>query len=225
MAAAVNYYRWLLTRFRPHLGRVVLEHGAGVGTFSTHLLEAGVAHLAAVEPARNLIGELEARLRPWGSRASIWPCTLEEFAARPHGLALDTIVTVNVLEHIEDDRGTLATMARLLPPRGRLVVFVPALTWLYGTLDVSVDHVRRYRREELVAKVRAAGFGVLDVRFMNVLGVATWFLASRVLRRRTLTVASVRIYDRWVIPVLRQLERLGRPPIGQNLLLVAERAA
>jgi SAM-dependent methyltransferase len=223
LASARNYYRWIIARCREHLGRVVVEHGAGAGNFSLALLEAGVGHLAAVEPAGNLVPTLTERLAPWGRRASIWASTLEEFVVADHRLAVDTIVSVNVLEHIADDRTTLRTMAALVRPGGSVIVFVPALPWLYGSLDRAFDHVRRYRRDELLAKARGAGLEVLDVHFINIVGVLTWFVMGRVLRRPTLTAASVKLFDRVAIPLISRIEGVWSPPIGQNLLLISRK--
>jgi SAM-dependent methyltransferase len=225
MAVAANYYRWLLATCRSHLGRIVLEHGAGTGTFSTALLGEPIEHLVALEPALNLLPALRARLAPWGPRASVRADTLEQYAASPDRRTVDSIVSVNVLEHIADDRATLAAMAHILPAGGRLVVFVPALPWLYGTLDAGMDHVRRYGAGELRDKVRAAGFAVSEVRFMNLVGVLTWFVAGRVLRQRTLARASVRLFDRCVVPLVRALESRRPPPVGQSLLLLARKPA
>lgn len=221
MAEAENYYRWILARCRHHLGRSVLEHGAGIGTFSRFLLAEAIDRLVVLEPSVVLVPTLRARLGTWADRIEIVPSTLEAWASIPGRSPVDTIISVNVLEHIEDDGRTLTTMRAVLPAGGRLVLFVPALPRLYGTLDHAFGHVRRYRRRDLVDKVTAAGFRVMQTRFMNAAGVVSWFLAGRLLRRRGLARGAVKAYDRYAIPLVAGLERLWTPPIGQNLLLLA----
>ena len=226
MAEVRNYYAWILAECRSRLGRVVLEHGAGIGTFSDLLLrEAGLELLLALEPATNLVPLLRERLSAWGSRAEIVPSTLEQAAPRLRDRGIDTVVSVNVLEHIADDRGVLLAMAELLPAGGRVILFVPAIPWLYGPLDAEFEHVRRYGKRELIDKVESAGLVLESARFMNLPGVLSWLVVGRVMRRRTLAPAAVKFYDRWILPVVSRLEGLHPPPIGQNLLVIARREA
>ncbi|MFQ5932284.1 MAG: methyltransferase domain-containing protein [Nitrospiraceae bacterium] len=223
MSAARNYYRWILEHCRTHLGRVVLEHGAGIGTFSAFLLIEAIEKLVVVEPAANLIPILRERLAPWGETVELVSSSLEEAAHTLRGQAIDTVISVNVLEHIPDDRRTLRTMWEILPEGGQVILFVPALPWLYGSLDRAFEHVRRYWRQELHEKVSAAGFRTLSTRFMNFPGMAAWLVAGRILRRRTLDLRAVKLYDRYAIPIIAKLERLHPPPIGQSVLLIAEK--
>ena len=224
MAEARNYPRWILARCRPHLGRVVLEHGAGLGTYSTLLLrEGGIERLVALEPAGNLVAALREELAPFGARAEIVPATLDDHVATLRARHVDSVVSINVLEHIADDSRTLRAMHDVLPEGGRLLLFVPALPWLYGSLDAAFEHCRRYGKRELVDKVATAGFGIESVRFVNFPGVLPWWLAGRVLRRRSLAPAAVRFYDRFALPWVSRLEDWLPPPLGQNLLLIARR--
>jgi len=226
MAEAHNYYAWVLATCRSRIGRVVLEHGAGIGTFSELLMrEAGLDRLLALEPATNLVPLLRERLSAWGARVEVVPSTLEQSAPRLRERGVDTVVSINVLEHITDDREALRTMAELLPAGGRVILFVPAVAWLYGSLDAAFEHCRRYGRRELIGKLEDAGFAIESARFMNLPGVLSWLVVGRLLRRRTLAPSAVRFYDRWVLPVVSRLERLHPPPIGQSLLVIARREA
>jgi SAM-dependent methyltransferase len=226
MAEARNYYRWILAQCRAYLGRTILEHGAGMGTFSTLLLEdAGVEKLVALEPATNLVPILRHRLSRWQDRAEIVPSTIGESIPHLRGRGIDTVVSINVLEHIPDDLETLRAMRDLVHDGGCVILFVPALRWLYGSLDVAFEHVRRYGKRELVDKVSRTGFEVETTRFMNLPGVLSWLAVGRLMRRRTLDPVAVRVYDRWVLPILSRAERVCPPPIGQNLLLIARRTS
>jgi SAM-dependent methyltransferase len=225
MAEARNYQRWILSRCRPHLGRVVLEHGAGLGTYSALLLREAIEQLIALEPAANLVAALGEQLAQFGPRAEIVAGTLEDRVAELRARGVESVVSINVLEHIDDDVRTLRAMHDVLAPGGRLILFVPALPWLYGSLDVAFEHRRRYAKRELVAKVAGAGFRIESVRFVNLPGVLPWWLSGRVLRRRTLEPGAVRFYDRFALPLVSRLEGWLPPPIGQNLLLIARREA
>jgi hypothetical protein len=111
----------------------------------------------------------------------------------------------------------------MLEPGGRLVLLVPALRSLFGSLDRALDHFRRYDRGELLAKLDRAGFSVERQFFFNLLGVPGWYLNSRVLKRTSFPPVQLTLYDR-LVPLFR-LESRFRLPIGMSLIAVARKPA
>lgn len=216
LAGALRYYSWIMSYFRPYLGPTVLEVGCGVGTFSQLLVrEPVVKRLLLVEPADNFIPSLQARFEA-DPRVEVIHGYLEDVELRD---AVDAVVCVNVLEHVKDDLGLLR-LARERLNGGHLLLFVPALPRLFGTLDQAFGHYRRYTLTSLVHRVTESGFTPVLVRYMNLVGVLTWFLAGKVLRRTAITKFDVIAYDRFVVPWLSRVERLVRPPVGQSLVAV-----
>ncbi len=221
MACAENYHRWIASGFRPHLGRRIVEVGAGCGNFTARLLEARPEWIVAVEPSPEMCELLRAR---HGSTPGVRVVegylrdALDRCPVPP-----DTVVYVNVLEHVEDDRGEIAAAFQGLAPGGRLCVLVPALPGLYGPFDQAVGHRRRYRKGELEEKIAAAGFQILESRYFDLLGVAPWWVLYRLLKRRALEPGQVSLYDRLCVPVTRAIERIRPPPVGKNVFLVARR--
>ena len=135
------------------------------------------------------------------------------------GERIDSIVCMNVLEHIEHDRETLTDFASVLQPGGHMVLLVPAMPALYGTLDKALLHFRRYDKAGLAQLVTDCGFEVQQIRFLNRLGVAGWWLNSRVLRRRVLPKGQLAAF-KWLMPLLKREEQ--RPPsFGMSLLVLA----
>jgi cyclopropane fatty-acyl-phospholipid synthase-like methyltransferase len=221
LAEVRNYYDWVLHHFRPHVGARVVEVGAGIGTFSRFVLRGTDAReLVLIEPAVNNFPVLEQRFAA-DPRARLVHGYLED-VEQP--LGADSLIAVNVLEHVPDDARFLTAAHGHLKPGGKILLFVPAMPQLFGTLDEAFDHQRRYTRPELHAKLERAGFQDIQLRRMNALGVLSWWLAGRVLRRRTLAPGSVRAYDRWLIPLVRRIESNWEPPFGQNLLAIATRS-
>jgi SAM-dependent methyltransferase len=222
LEGARNYHRWIVRRFAPHLGRRVVEVGAGIGTFAEHLVEAAPqADFTLVEPAANNYPHLAAR---FGGRPRVRTVQgyLEDAG---EAASADALVAVNVMEHVRDDAGFLRAAHRLLAPGGHALLFVPAMPAIFGTLDEAFEHFRRYTRRELDGKLRAAGFAPLRVAYTNLPGVAAWWLSGRVLRRRTVTTRDARLYDRWFVPWVSALERVWTPPLGQSLIAVARKDA
>ena len=219
MSFARNYHRWIAEEFAPYLGARVAEVGAGTGNFSELLLSQGpIAHLMSFEPSSNMYPLLQRRMA-----GSPRVQTVNDFfGSRAAGLqaAFDSVCYVNVLEHIEADRDELALVRGTLKSGGHLLVFVPALPFLYSGLDRQLGHFRRYRKGELVQLVEGAGFQLRQVKYFDLAGVLPWYVAF-VLLKRPLTGGSVSMYDRFVLPLTRRIEQAVAPPIGKNLLLIA----
>jgi len=214
---ARNYRRALLKELAPHLKGEVLEVGAGIGQFSAEVLSLpGVRRLQAVEPDARFCETFRQRLP---GQALLCGTS----ADLPPGSAFDAIVSINVLEHIEEDALELARYAQLLrTARGCLCLFVPARPEIYAPLDRDFGHFRRYRKPELGTKLRQAGFEIVRLHYFNCVGYFAWWLNFCVLRRRTFDVASVRLFDRVIFPVVHTLEsKIAHPPFGQSLLAVA----
>ncbi len=228
LAKLEPYNRWLVGRFAPALGGRILEIGAGFGNLTRHLVEDNPGG-----PARELVVASDVdpvaveylkgsfRDNPLVRVASYrFPLTASE-REEIRALSIDTIVCCNVLEHIEDDRGTLADMFALLQPGGRLVLLVPALSWLYGTLDRHLRHFRRYEKAELEEKLKGAGFALEDIRFVNRVGILGWFVNGRILRRAVLPRAQLQAFKLF-FPLLRR-EETNPPSTGMSLLAIARK--
>jgi SAM-dependent methyltransferase len=217
MAAAPRYNRWMFDRLRPWVGRRVLEIGAGIGNMSVFFAERERVVLTDTEPY--YLGRLRER---FADRPQVSVAELRLPAVSP-GLAaerLDTVICLNVLEHIEDDRASLRAMHYLLQPGGRLVLLVPSLRALYGTLDEALGHFRRYVPAELSEKLRAAGFRLRHLEYFNLAGVPGWWVAGRLLRRRLIPTGALRWYEA-LVPLFR-LERFLPWRIGQSLIAIGE---
>ncbi len=220
MAAAPRYNRWMYERLRPWVGRRVLEIGAGIGNMSAFLVDqTRVERVVLTDTEPDYLGRLRER---FAGRLHVSVAELRLPAVSPALAAerLDTVVCLNVLEHIEDDRASLRAMHDLLQPGGRLVLLVPSLRALYGTLDEALGHFRRYVPAELSEKLGAAGFRIRHLEYFNLAGVPGWWVAGRVLRRRLIPTGALRWYEA-LVPLFR-LERLLPWRFGQSLIAIGE---
>jgi SAM-dependent methyltransferase len=226
MCFAENYHRWIVNFFDPYLGNHLVEVGAGTGSFSKLLLERKIESLALVEPSTDMHTILSRRMA--NCRGEV---RLETFNAVFTNVAdqirlqqqPDSIIYANVMEHIEDDERELAAVHRTLELGGRLFIFVPALQWLFGSYDTIVGHHRRYSRIEIEGKCKRAGFTILRSGYFDFPGILTWAVKYRLLRSRKMEPGAVRFYDKRIVPIVRSLESIIAPPIGKNLILVAEK--
>jgi SAM-dependent methyltransferase len=223
LAEAKNYYRWVIRQFAPFIGKRVIEVGAGIGTFAGSLLNhVAVSELVLVEPSDNLLPLLQRRFAE-DPRVKIVPGYFQPIAIPAGPAGIDSIVLVNVLEHMAEDQAFLEDAHAALIPGGTLLLLVPALPWIFGRLDQAFGHYRRYTKTALANKLHVAGFDIIRLAYVNLLGIAGWFLTGRVLGRTTLKSGYVRWYDRWVIPWLSRLEGRWEPPCGQSLIVIARK--
>jgi glycosyltransferase involved in cell wall biosynthesis len=221
MARLEPYNRWLVSRFEHSIGRRVLEIGAGFGNITRHLkgreiLVASDLDPVALEHLKGVFRD-DPSVRVASYRFPLDESTREEVRA----LGVDTVVCLNVLEHIEDDRTTLANLKEALSPGGRLILLVPAFARLYGTLDEHLHHFRRYEKAELEQKIREAGFELEDLRFVNRPGIFGWWLNGRVLRRRVLPRGQLMAF-KLLMPLLKR-EEVEPPSSGLSLLAIARK--
>ncbi|MEP7112621.1 MAG: class I SAM-dependent methyltransferase [Ilumatobacteraceae bacterium] len=214
---AKNYSEWILELIAPHVSGRILEVGAGRGTYSTYFADHG--HLTALEPSQAHSSALRERLKDHPNVVVI-NAKLDGTAAPG---SYDTVVLLNVLEHIPDDHQALGDIYESLAPGGKMILWVPAFEALYGKFDHRIGHYRRYRRNQLLALVHKVGFQQVTARYNNVPGFFAWWLIVRILGK-TPTGRLAAVSDRYFVPVIRRVERLVRPPLGQSLLVVAQRS-
>ena len=221
MDIAGAYRRWVLDGFRPFLGKSIVEVGAGIGSFSRELLATHPESLTLVEPS-SMFERLQAAFGGLDG-VRLYNDRFANVATEIRDSEPDSIIYINVLEHIEDDIRELEIVRETLVPHGRVLLFVPALAALFSKLDAAIGHHRRYSRQELEQKVVKAGFHILETRWFDIAGVAPWFIKYRLFGSTDVGIGAVRAYDKIAVPIMRPLEKLVPPPIGKNILLVAER--
>ncbi len=213
-----NYNEWIVAAFvAGAAGRLtaqakVLDFGCGIGTLSrkfaakTGLLPDGVELDAA---QRDMCRGRGIRCHPSLAEA------LPEY---------DVIFTSNVLEHIEDDRATLAALREHLSPGGVLIVYVPAFMVLWTRMDANVGHFRRYTKRELATKLEQSGFRVVRARYFDSVGFGLAILFRLIgSRDGEPSSRSLALFDRYLVPASRALDIVLSRVLGKNVFAVAER--
>jgi SAM-dependent methyltransferase len=215
---AKNYRAALLREFGPYLRGNVLEVGAGVGQLTEELRRRpAIEKLCAVEPYGSFCEQIRAKFPD----QLLVHGTIDDLDERQ---GWNAILSVNVLEHIEQDEEELRNYRRLLSDaNGSLCLFVPARAEIYAPIDRDFGHFRRYTRGSLRAKLEAAGFSITRIRYYNLVGYFAWWINFRILKKRTFEREAVRFFDRVIFPVVNWSETaISAPPIGQSLLVVAK---
>lgn len=215
-----RYNQWIYSLLEPYLSGVVLDIGSGLGDITSLFVRPQVEEVILSDCDENLVLKLREQtfaLKKY--RSVVLDISQDDVMARFDSRRVDTVTCVNVLEHIERDIDALCRIRNMLKPEGRLVILVPALQFLYGTLDVCVGHQRRYTKETLRTKMQLAGFKIETCCYMNIFGILTWFLAGRILKQKEFSKNVCNQLDK-IVPLLRWIEQRFCLPWGQSLIMV-----
>jgi 2-polyprenyl-3-methyl-5-hydroxy-6-metoxy-1,4-benzoquinol methylase len=220
MSEAHRYQAHVFGLIRPHVGQHVLEVGCGIGTMSQQLVEV-TERLVCIEPNLNCAARAREALDSH-PRITLRICHLEE-CNRADLLQdrFDTIVCVNVLEHIEDDIRALRLFRDVVAPTGgKVLIFVPAIQQAYGPLDAALGHHRRYTKRSLGRAFDAAGLDLVEMKYTNPIGLLGWMYNAHISRNIEHSPSQVRLFETLVAPWALPLERLIPPPIGLSVFAV-----
>jgi glycosyltransferase involved in cell wall biosynthesis len=219
---APRFNKWMADVLRPYVGDRVLEIGAGTGNLSMQLMPRSIYW--ATDVNKHYLDFL-VTLRATRPYMRVAYTDAADAATFPAEQSFDTVVCLNVVEHVEDDIGALRNIRNALADRGRAIILVPCGPWLYGSLDEVLGHFRRYTPEELASVSDEAGFRVEHILKFNKPGVLAWWLNGRVLRRKTFGLAQIRILN-ILTPLFRLLDSwLPLPPLSIIAILRKDDAA
>jgi glycosyltransferase involved in cell wall biosynthesis len=197
LSFAPRFNRWMAETILPYVGQTVLEIGAGTGNMSRHLAPRRKAYIAT-----DFSSEYEDHLRNlFRHRPAV--CVHRLNAARPEDFAgigrqVDTVVCLNVLEHIEDDAAALQSIGTVMEPGGRLILLVPNDPAAYGTIDREIGHYRRYSQTRLHELLTATGYEVETILHFNRVSTPGWRFTGQVMKAKTLSRVVLKIFDRFV---------------------------
>ena len=196
-SGAPKFNRWLADTIRPYLGESVLEVGAGIGNL-TRLLVKGRKHYVASDLDDEHLGRLQVRLhqRPNLAVHVVNAETAAHF--EPFHGQMDTVVCLNVVEHLADDVGALRNFYSALAPGGRAVILVPEGPSIFGTLDEALGHYRRYTDALLRQRMEEAGFEVEHMLFFNRVSRPGWYVNGKILKRRLISPFQLSLINRTV---------------------------
>ena len=214
-----RYNDWLRAKVEPYVGDRILEVGAGTGNLTrrlapTHQIVATDGEPRYVAMLRNI----------FENDPSVRVCQFDlgrDPLPDGPGPGFDTVLCMNVLEHVEDDVAALRRIHDALQNHGRVILVVPALRRLYGEIDRAIGHFRRYERAEMTEKLEAAGFSVERTAYFNMAGALGWYVNACLLRRQSVPGLQARFHD-LLVPLLRIEDRFNCT-MGLSLLAVGTR--
>ena len=219
---APRFNQWMYDAVRPFLGRRLAELGSGRGNLSRLLCQHEALLLTDYE--ERYLGELREHSEYWDHvRVAKLDLQVRSDYGALRDYQPDTVVCLNVLEHLEDDQQVLNNLAEVVPPGCRLVFLVPYNPRLFSEFDRQIGHFRRYRRRELEQKMENAGFEVERQFFFNKVGVLAWWVGNTLSGQKTITAWQLKLYNA-LTPVFRVLDRC-LPGSGLSTVVVARKPA
>ena len=216
---AKPYFRWQIRQFYPFLGSRIGDVGCGIGNFAGFFKDKDLLYIG-FEPEKELAEEFKHSHAGGGVRLSVNGdiCT-DEAASEIKANRLDTILCINVLEHIEDDKRALFNIASGISRDGYICIIVPAFMCLYGSLDALDGHYRRYSKKQLFFMVKDLDIDVVKCYYMNFMGALGWFIKGRVFKEKRHGDTNYLI-GHLLIPFMSFAERIVKPAFGLSLVMV-----
>jgi len=198
---------WILRVIQPYLGNRIVEVGSGIGNLSRHLPRRERLTLSDAEPFYLKI--LRQAFRHY-EEVHIVKLDLtqdEDFDKEHLKGKYDSVICVNVLEHIQDDSAALCRMSTLLAPGGHIIVLVPQHDWLVSNLDRKVGHYRRYTKDRLASRFQEVGLEMERMFNFNAFGIFGWLINARIFGRTNFGWFQLKVFDS-LVPLMRRIEAI-----------------
>jgi 2-polyprenyl-3-methyl-5-hydroxy-6-metoxy-1,4-benzoquinol methylase len=217
MHEAQWYNNLLFSLIQRHLGNNILEVGAGTGNFTDKLLLG--AKVTALDLDSSYIKELREK---FGEKVISGVGDIEKGKYFFNNFKFDTIVCLNVLEHLENDRKALKNMKNLLIKGGNLILLVPAHKLLFSKFDKELGHFRRYSKKEIFEKLQEEGFKIIEIKYLNWWAAIGWLIFIKIFNKAKMPENPVSIFDKlgkfFLYP-----EKIINIPFGLSILAVSKK--
>lgn len=226
LADAYRFNQWMFQSIQPFIqAGEILEIGSGIGNISRFFLEKNypiylsdirshycqaLSEQYAGHPTLKGISQIDLVAPDFEAS---YPALLGRFA---------NIYSLNVIEHIEDDYQAIRNCAKLLKPKGKLIILVPAYPWLYNRFDKELYHYRRYTHEMMASCFETGGFNITDSFHLNAVGILGWFVSGALLRHKTIPSYQMSLYER-LVPYIKQVDKLVASQVGLSLVMIGEK--
>lgn len=215
---AKNYNKWIVQQFIPHIKSPIIEIGSGTGNISKFFVNRKNTFLSDVD--KGLVKNLQKKFKK--SKYSILQLNIAGKINKKYINKFQSIIAINVMEHIEDDGKALKNMYHMLQKNGKVLLLVPAKRFAFSRLDKSLGHFRRYEKKEFAKKLEKAGFVIEKIYFFNIVGLLSWTVRDKIERGHHMKPWQIKLFDR-IVPLLAVIENYVKPPVGISLIAIARK--
>lgn len=216
-----RYDDWLVREFRPYLGNRIIEIGCGLGNLFSKLKDYDL--LVGIDNSNESISDVKSRYSKNPKIKVYNKSIIDPDVESLSELEINTAISLNVFEHIDQDELAVQNTRKLLQPRGIFILIVPAHNFLYGTMDKSIGHYRRYSKGSMKILLEKNGFSIVRQKYINMVGAMGWFVNGRILKKTVPPTGQLKYLNK-LIPLFEGVENLFFPPFGVSLLTVAQKS-
>lgn len=224
LAKADRFNQWLFDAVAGYCKGTILEIGSGIGNISELLLDRGGPVMLS-DFRTDYCEMLKRRFKNNTHLKDVYQVdlSLTDFSGQyPELLGrFDTIIALNVVEHIKDDKLAIRNCKKLLRADGRLVILVPAFQCLYNSLDKELGHFRRYRKKSLTQLLVSEEMKIIDKKYFNCAGIAGWWMAGSIFKSKTISDKQLAVFNK-LIPAFRIIDKAAFHIAGLSVIAVAE---
>ena len=217
-----RFTEWLYNEVSADIQGDVLEIGSGIGTYSEKIIRSKpqLSQVTLTDIAPSYIEALRRKFSP-NNNNNVSVSRLDLNCSDDYNKIgyekFDSILGLNVLEHVENDEFALHQLYRMLKDEGTLVLLVPCHKFLYNVLDSKAGHFRRYTKKELEYKISKTPFTVQRIFYFNMLGVVGWYLNGGLARSPQINGTAYRIFD-ILVPLSGYIEKLIGRRFGLSII-------
>jgi 2-polyprenyl-3-methyl-5-hydroxy-6-metoxy-1,4-benzoquinol methylase len=220
-----HFNRWMFENLSPYCKDNILETGSGIGNISALLLEQ--FNEVSLSDLRNTYCKLlNGRFSGNDHLKNVYVLDLGEQQIEKNYPSLmnkfDTVLSSNVVEHVEDEQMAFQNCRKLLKAGGQLVILVPAYNWLYNSFDKELGHYRRYTKARLKKLFVQHGFEVVHAQYFNAVGILGWWFSGSVMRKKMLPKNQLTLYNK-LIPFIRLMDKLLLHQAGLSVIVAGEK--
>ena len=218
MTKRVKKYEWLYQKMKIYLGNRILEIGSGIGDLAKFFIDKD--KIICTDINQKSLVYLKKRFGKC-SNVAVKEYNLEFNPNHFLNEQIDTVICTNVLEHISDDMKALSNLYKILIRQGKIILLIPAMSKIYGSLDKNLGHYRRYDKKEIIKKMEKSGFEIVHLEYINVLAAIGWYLNSRILKRKTVSSPNMVLFNLSIL--LLKVERYLKLSWGISLLVIGRK--
>ncbi len=213
---ARHWKKYFSRQIKPYIKGNVLEVGAGIGSTTVLLNDGSANQWMMLEPDEKMSASLKKKIETKEFPAN---CRLQTGSTGQITSTFDTIIYIDVLEHIETDTEEMKKAAALLNTGGHIVVLSPAFQFLYSPFDKAIGHCRRYNRK-MLRKITPGGLQLVSSRYYDTVGYFAALMNKLILRQKYPTHKQVMFWDKWMVPVSKISDKLFFYSFGKSIIAV-----
>ncbi|HYM93213.1 MAG TPA: class I SAM-dependent methyltransferase [Chitinophagaceae bacterium] len=224
ISKAKRFNKWMYSQIRPYIKGAVLEIGSGIGNISRHIIEDGIDitlseyNLEYCELLQKAFSK-EPHVKGIFQVDLLLPDFTSHFAMLKE--KFDTIILLNVIEHLENDSIAVANCSFMLKAGGHFIVLAPAYKWLYCKLDKELGHYRRYSMKKIRSTIKNQTFEIIARRHFNVFGISGWFIFGKIFRKKALG-REMRVFE-FFVPLAKLLDKICFNKIGLSIIVTGKK--